>query len=373
MRSLLPFLLLICFVSMTMCVEKNKDHFSWTQGPAIPDTDGLAGAYVGTSNNALLIAGGTNFPGNKRPWSNGIKTWYDKIFVLEQPNGVWKEAGRLERPMGYGISLSSDHGLICLGGGDAKENFAGAFIIQYIDHKIETEKLPDLPAPLINAAGVLSGDIVYVIGGIRTLTDSSQKNCWSLDLAKPASERTWQILAPMPGASRMLAMAGSSGGNVYVFGGVQLLMQPGDAPPQRRYLKDCWEYKPGIGWKQIADLPYPLAAAPAPAYNTGSSHLILFGGDDGTNASRVTELKDGHPGFRDEILAYNTITNTWSAAGRIPVDKKKDAATNPHASVYAPVTTPLVTWNGNIVITAGEARPAVRSNKMLIAKPVKTF
>ncbi|HTF31364.1 MAG TPA: sodium:solute symporter, partial [Flavitalea sp.] len=76
-----------------------------------------------------------------------------------------------------------------------------------------------------------------------------------------------------------------------------------------------------------------------------------------------------HPGFRKEILSYNSITDTWSVAGNIPVDRKSDAETNPHASVYAPVTTPLVVWNGQIIIAGGEARPAVRTNKVLVGSP----
>ncbi len=142
-----------------------------------------------------------------------------------------------------------------------------------------------------------------------------------------------------------------------------------DGVLQREYLKDCWEYREGKGWKKIADLPYTLAAAASPSYNAGQSHLLLFGGDDGLNALKILELKDHHPGFRNEIMEYNTITNSWSTAGAIPINRKADSATNPHNSVYAPVTTPLVLWNNNIIIAGGEARPAVRSNLVLMARP----
>ena len=165
----------------------------------------------------------------------------------------------------------------------------------------------------------------------------------------------------------MLATAGESAGNVYLFGGVHLVKKGNSL--QRKYLKDCWEYNEQHGWRKIADLPYTLAATPSPAYNTGQSKLLLFGGDDGLNALKISELKDTHPGFRNDILSYNTITNSWSVAGIIPINKKADSVANPHNSLYAPVTTPLVIWNNNIVIAGGEARPAVRSNRVLIAKP----
>lgn len=369
--QLLQKILLIsfCFLSMRTVGQDNKNYFTWTQGTAIPDAEGFAGAYAGVSGNALLIAGGTNFPGNKRPWNNGTKTWYDKVFALENPTGSWKEVGKLARPLGYGISLSWKNSVVCLGGGDAESNYNDAFILRYSSGKVETEQLPAMPSSLINGCGALINDVIYVMGGIQTPTDSTHDNFWSLDLSKPASARAWQVLPSLPGHSRMLAVAGAMDGNVYIFGGIRLVKSAKDSTLSRSYLNDCWKYTPGKGWKKIADLPYALGAAPSPAYNAGQSHLVLFGGDDGSNASKVSELKDAHPGFRNEILAYNTITNAWSTMGALAVDKKPDAITNPHGSVYAPVTTPLVTWNNNIVLAGGEARPAVRSNKVLMASP----
>lgn len=361
MRLMLISLLLLCFVCLNSTAQESRHYFSWTSGESIPDRDGFAGAYAGVSNNVLLFAGGANFPGNKRPWTNGVKTWYDRIFALEQPGGRWKQAGKLPRPMGYGVSLTWRDGLLCLGGGDSAGNYADAFILRYIAGKIKYEKLPDLPAPMINGSGVLVHDIAYVMGG---------NYFCSLDLAMPAAKRAWQSLPSLPGLSRILSVAGAMDNKVYIFGGAVPIAMPG-SPVQRRYLKDCWEYKPGKAWKRVADLPFALAASPTPAYNAGQSHLLLFGGDDGTNASEVAVLKDAHPGFRSEILAYNTITDAWSVVDHLPVSKKADSVTNPHGSVYAPVTTPLVTWNNAIVLAGGEARPAVRSNKLLMATPLQ--
>ena len=352
-----------------------KVFFSWSQAKPIPDADGFAGSYAGVSNGALMVAGGANFPGDRRPWTQGVKTWYDKVFILEKPDGDWKEIGKLPRPMGYGISLTWKNGFVCLGGGDAGRNYADAFILKYSAGKLATTSLPPMPAPLINSCGVIAEDILYVAGGITTPTGLSENNFWSLDLSAP--EKKWRVLTSLPGPSRMLAAAGTEEGKIYLFGGVHLAnAQPAPAgpardsappPPQREYLTDCWEYNPGKGWKRIADLPHPVAAAPSPAYNAGQSHLVLFGGDDGAKASLAPELKDEHPGFTTEVLAYNTLTDSWSVMGKMPVDIRADAAANPHGSVYAPVTTPLVVWDGNVVIAGGEARPAVRSNKVLIA------
>ena len=95
----------------------------------------------------------------------------------------------------------------------------------------------------------------------------------------------------------------------------------------------------------------------------------MFGGDDGYYAKEIFEIKDRHPGFRNEILSYDAHSNLWKVVDYIPVDHKRDSVTNPHNSVYAPVTTPLVLWHDKIVVAGGEARPGVRSNRVLVATP----
>lgn len=351
----------MCTRGQTPTME--KDFFSWGQASPLPDADGLAGSYAGVSGGALLLAGGTNFPGNQRPWTGGVKTWYDTVYVLQQPGGSWEAAGRLPRPLGYGVSITGAGGLICLGGGDAQHEYATAFVLRYKSGRIETENLPFLPAPLTNGCGVLLKDRLYVAGSIHALGGAMENCFWSLDLAAPVKK--WEVLPPLPGPARMLAAAGAGDDDVYIFGGVHLK----DTAGTREYLKDCWKYQPGKGWGRVADLPHPLAAAPTPAFQAGQSHLVLFGGDDGSRASMTAALKDEHPGFNNEILAYNTITGAWSVMGKVPLDKRPDAAANPHGSVYAPVTTPLVTWNGQVILPGGEARPGVRSRRVLTAAP----
>lgn len=368
---ILSFLFLIVCTMKSMGQDTRGDvFFSWSQAKAVPDSDGFAGSYAGVSNGALLIAGGANFPGGGRPWSGGVKMWHDRIFVLATPHREWKEAGRLPRAMGYGVSLTYGDGVVCLGGGDAERNYADAFILRYTGGRVEIVPLPAMPGPVINACGAIVGHTLYIAGGIATPAGLTTNNFWCLDLS--GADKRWKVLASCPGPSRMLAIAGAHDDIFYLFGGVHLAAPPGAASgsmPRREYLQDCWEYTPDKGWKAIAGLPHPVAAAPSPAYNAGQSHLVLFGGDDGSLASQVAELKDAHPGFSRHLLAYNTLTDSWSVVGKMPVDIKTDAAASPNGSVYAPVTTPLVVWGGNVVLAGGEVRPAVRTNRVLIAAP----
>ena len=60
--------------------------------------------------------------------------------------------------------------------------------------------------------------------------------------------------------------------------------------------------------------------------------------------------RDDHPGFPKTVLAYHTITDTWTELGEM---------------TEALVTTSATRWNGRIVIASGEDRPGHRSPHVL--------
>jgi SSS family transporter len=367
-RGLLYWLLWITFFALPgRSVADGGPHtyFQWSELPPIPDATGLAGAFAGVSNGALIIAGGSNFPG-AAPWSGGTKAWYDRIYVLEQPGGQWKEAGRLPRPLGYGVSISWKDALVCLGGNNAGGHYADAFLLRYVNGRIRTEALPAMPHPNANATGTVIGDVLYVAGGVSHPSgQQSERFFWSLDLSQPAGKSSWKVLETWPGPSRMSAVAGTINGAFYLFSGVHL------ENAQRQYLKDAYRYTPGTGWAKLSDMPQAVAAAPSPAFTTGQSTLVIFGGDDGRYFDRNMELQHKHPGFPSAIRGYNIITDTWATFGELPVARTGDPEKDPNASTWAPVTTPAVVWQGKLIIPAGEARPAVRTSRVLAATPTQ--
>lgn len=365
------FLLLVFPVRSRAQDKPAASYLQWSQLPALPGTPGVAGSFAGVSNGALLVAGGANFPDGGTPWTGSAKVWQDKVYVLENASGSWKEAGTLPRPLGYGVSISWREGLICIGGSDAQKHYADVFLLRYANGRVEQTDLPALPSPLANATGALLGEVIYVAGGtVGPAATATEKEFWSLDLSKPAGERKWQQLPAWPGPSRMLAVAGILDGAFYLISGVELVKAPADSVARRVYLKDAYRYSPGKGWARIADVPQSVAAAPSPAFATGQSHLLVLGGDHGRYADQNAVLKDNHPGFSTEVWAYNFITNAWAAVDAIFTDRKADAAAQPGNSVWAPVTTPAVVWNGQLVLPSGEVRPAVRTSRVLVATPV---
>ncbi len=139
----------------------------WTELPPVPDKEGFAAPFVGVSNGALIVAGGANFP-DGYPWEDGKNVWYDSVFVLEKPNaGKWKTGFKLPGPLAYGISITTDRGLLCIGGGDSEKHVADVFQLEWKGGEIRTTTLPSLPKPCAFGSGVRVCNTVYVAGGIE--------------------------------------------------------------------------------------------------------------------------------------------------------------------------------------------------------------
>lgn len=314
----------------------------WSQLPPIPDSEGFAAPFAGVSGGALIVAGGANIPGDK--WAEPFtKKWYDSVFLLERPGGAWQRAGKLPRPLGYGVSVTVDDGVVCVGGSDATRHYADVFRLTWSGSTLKTTALPSLPQPCANAAGALLGRTIYVAGGIEAPTATSAlKTFWALDLDAGPDAR-WRELEPWPGPARMLAVAGVRSGAFYLFSGANLTAG-GDGKPVREFLRDAYRFKPGEGWRRLADLPRAAVAAPSPAVPFVASALLIPTGDDGANVN-LQPVKE-HPGFPRDVLAYDTAKDAWRVADWVP---------------FSRATVPVVRWGERYVIPNGEVRPRLRT------------
>jgi N-acetylneuraminate epimerase len=314
----------------------------WQQLPPLPDPLGVAAPFAGVSNGALLVAGGANFPDNM-PWEGGQKVWHDKVWVLEKPEGQWREAGKLPRPLAYGVSLTVNGTLLWIGGSDAEHHYPDVLSYAWRGARlVNSEVTPGpLPIPLANAAGAVdAGQNVYVACGSSEPGEKAATN--RVFTARFHGEAPkWRELPPLPAEPRLLPVAAADGESFHLFGGAAL--EEKDGKVARRYLTDAWRYTAKEGWKRLAEMPKPCVAAPSPA-PVSNGGVLLIGGDDGSLAGFSPPEK--HPGFPGTVLRYDLATDKWSEAGKTPAPR---------------ATVPCVPWQGACVIPSGEVRPGVRS------------
>jgi N-acetylneuraminic acid mutarotase len=311
----------------------------WSQLPPLPDRLGVAGAFAGVSGGVLLVAGGANFP-DRMPWDGGKKVWHDTIYALDRTNGNWRTVGKLPQPLAYGVSVTSQIGVVCVGGSDAEKHHAETFLLNYNGGEVRVKPLPALPVPLANASGALLGESVFVCAGAAEPGEQSAlRRLFKLDLK--SDQPGWQELPACPGEARILPVAGAAKGAFYLAGGAALRSLDGKV--KRVYLRDAWRFVPEQGWLRLPDLPKPSVAAASPAPVVDST-LLLVGGDDGSLVG--FQPVHEHPGFPRAVLALDLRAHQWRQLGETPA---------------ARATLPVVEWQGRFVLPSGEIRPGVRS------------
>ncbi len=352
----------------------------WTELPPLPDELGVAGPFVGVHNDALIVAGGANFA---RPYWESEKVWGNDVWVLTRvENGSWKwiTGLKLDREIGYGASVSSSRGVVCMGGNNARETFRQCFLLQWDPEngRLVQESLPDLPQPCGHGAAAILGEVVYLAGGqTGEGLETAMTNFWRLDLSRPEDTWQWEVLPAWPGPARAfnLTVAQHNGFDpcIYIISGrrqrsgttdvqgVEPLVDVYEFNPVRfdrqqrgqRTDADGSDAVPSAAWRRRTDAPASVMAGAAIA--VGQSHVFVLSGADGSLMADADTLKLDHPGFPRRVLAYHTITDTWIDAGPSPANQ---------------VTAQATWFDGQIVLVSGEIKPRVRTTAAWGIEPI---
>lgn len=366
LRGLAHALRINFWIVLLLVLLFNREAFSqeaWKRLPPLPDRLGYAGAFVGLIDDQLIVLGGANFP-IAPPWEGGTKRWSKKLYRLPTPQSEWIEGPDYREELGYGVSITTEEGLVCIGGSDANKHRDSVFLLRRkptVDDSFTLEEiaLPSLPQPLANMCGVRAGDYLYVMGGTNS-PDATRASSlflrlrWTRELiASPSalkqdsagykeSEWSWEALPSWTGSPRMLAIAAALGDQVFLAGGVALSANT-ERKPVRQYLQDAFVYSPGQGWDRVPSLPTPLAASPSPAW-VHDNVLRIIGGDTGSRAALAPSAN--HPGFSRSEYLFDADKRRWRVGEETPV---------------ASVTTNTVEWFGTYIVPTGEIRPGVRT------------
>ncbi|MBI6120794.1 sodium:solute symporter family transporter [Salegentibacter maritimus] len=388
-RLFLVFSLFFVLTAPSLTGQTNdKIEFSWNSLPDLPLEKGLNGSFTGIHNDALIIAGGANFP-DRSVWDGGDKVYYNSIYVLEKDKSEfnWINVGKsLSKPMAYGASVTTSEGLWCIGGMNKEGVYKDVFLLKW-DAKAKqllVEEKPSLPVPLANMEASLIGDKIYVAGGQKEPGGKATKAFYSY-----SDLQGWKQLEDIPGKGRIqpVVIAQNNGKTnvVYVFSGTHY--DPGAEDPNE-FLSDVWQYNP-LSKKWIAKGDVPSNETPgldggyigaAPATKLGDAHILIFGGAGGENqlykerlqlqnqlkalqqqnldssivATKIDSLSQAisenfqNTSFSKTIWAYHTITDTWTKRGEIPGKTQ--------------VVAKALQWEDDIIIPLGELSPGVRTS-----------
>lgn len=372
------FILLVMFFENNAQVDNNKISIQWKIGGNIPDSEqhglapGLAGALIGVQNNHLIVAGGANFP-DTMPWKGGTKKYHTNayLFTVDQveKNITLLKSGQLPIPIAYGASCSTPDGIVYAGGESERGILKSVWELKWND-QLTVRQLPELPLPLTNAASIYYKDWIVVAGGESI--DGVSDKVFHLDLTN--MDAGWQLMPPLPKPLSHFVMVIQSNGDqdcIYVIGG------------RRKHsgsISDLYSTVFQFGfesqtWETKAPLPFSLSAGTGLAVL--QNRILIFGGDRGKTFNQVEKLNllirvesdierkqqlikqknnllATHPGFKGDVLMYNTKQDHWYVGDSIPFN--------------TPVTTTACLIGPLLIIPSGEIKAGVRTPQILIGK-----
>ncbi len=352
-RSVKKFTFFLLFIVLGWSsYSANNSSANWLsfQASSIPDIpvkNGVAGAFTGLDNDVLIVAGGSYF--DKPLWEGGQKIYLDSIFVCVKngDNYQWHFAGHLPYPVAHGAAVSTPEGLLCIGGEGTNNKYKNAFLLSWNSEKQSVEihqSIPSLPVAGSYISATAINNIVYVFGG-KIQEGGKEKisdNFWRINLDN--KESGWEKLETCPGGARfgssLVCQTNGEYNCLFLFGGKS----------NSGYLNDTYSFDPKTcTWEKKTNMPYPALATSA--IPVGGSQIFIFSGSDGHNVDKILEVKEAYK-FTNEILSFNTITNSWIKAGEMP---------------RGVVNTTALFWNGRIIIPGGELRPGKRTPGVLCA------
>ena len=301
----------LCFLTIGHIHAQN----TITVMPAGKMERAVSGHFAGIVDGKLKTWGGCNFP--DVPCADGGQ----KVFY----------------PKAYGASVQVPGETIYIGG--MNENGS--------DKTVSPASLPPLPKPLDNFAACYGVDRIFVAGG--QTNGVPNKDVFALDW--PDGKECVK-LCELPDDGRlqpcMAVQNAPEGKALYVFGG---------------FLKDVYTYGLKLNLKSLEWTKTSPTAGQALVGSCctpcGYSHILFFGGVDydiflsaiqGKQDSLYLRHEPSWYKFRSDVLAYHTITDSWTTI-------KGDTA-------LARAGAALTPFDGGWYYSGGETMPGIRSDKI---------
>lgn len=378
-----PRLIYVCSILLGGFAVSAAVQPRWTdtfQLPALEDgisNPGVARPFAGEHQGVAILAGGANF--RMKPLvDGGTKCYCAEIYTCSANSNQWVRAGILPKPLAEGVSVSTPHGIVCVGGTDGKALSAGAFLLKVnAASRIAIAPLPDFPFGFKMGAAAYYQDRVYVVANHA----GQGSDVWVLDLR--ARTCGWRALPALPRAREQPVAAIQNTAMqktaLFVFAGFGthgLALTDGYAYDLAKGETGSWQQLPSTTQAQAH---FPVVGAQAVA--SGDQHILFFGGSHratwDAHMQAVATLQGAalqqHQQhylqqapetfqFNREILAYHTVSDTWFVWGSQPFAGRCGMAVIPRQ-------------DGSILLAGGEVAPGVRTPDCAVMRVerIKTF
>ena len=304
---------------------------------------GVAAAFCGYTDGKLTIAGGCNFPDTPAA-EGGQKKFYDRVWYLDK-KGWFQRTFILPKPIAYGASVSSEKGIVCIGGTDGERSLTDVFRLTGKD----VQPIASLPMGIDNAAAATDGKNIYLVGG--QTNGKPQTNVYRLS---SNTEGEWESITSLPGQARLqpttVIQSNGLDMSLFVFGGYD--------PETGKIAEDVLELNlKNMLWKSH---PGSMATVGMTAATSGYSHVLLFGGVNKAIFEKAVKGEMGddyltHPApwyqFNPDVIVYHTITDSWF--------------TIPGSSLLARAGAGLARVDGNYFLMDGESKPGIRASEVM--------
>ena len=344
-QIILPAVLLL----MTAC---NRD-MTLVDLPGIPDAayaKGVSAPFCGVVGDALVVAGGANFP-DKSLLEGGAKRVYADIWAYA--SGVWVHAGVLPDSTAYGATFAVDDALILAGGNVCGETTDKVYELKLQDGEAVFRALPPLPVPMEQGGWTRDGDRLFLVGGVGT---TGVYTC-------TIGSYEWTQVADLP-EPLVQPVVFASGGKLFVWGGfnpetlevsdkgIVIAVAPSVIPGEAK--ESVWREAPAIpdGGSFVG-----TAGATLPdgrlAVVGGVNRAIFARALHNTPEDRIPYLskEPAEYQFRQAVYAFDPVTEAWALLG---------------SAAACALAGPGVAAHGAnaLYVAGGELKPGVRSPKI---------
>lgn len=335
-------------LSLVSCGTAPTSRVGWREAPRVASGDarydlGVSAMYAVATDEALLIAGGANFP-DAPVADGGSKAFYDHIYMYA--DGEWRRVGCLPEPAAYGVSYRCGQRAVFAGGAGAQGALRDVYMIGIMDEEAVISTCASLPCAIEQAAGASIDGRLYLFGGIADGRPSAA--LYMLDLSDDAAE--WRELAPAP-EPLVQPVAAASGGRLYVWGGFDSASKD---VVGRGYCYDpqCDE------WSEAAGHPDGGTFTGGCAVTLADGRILCAGGVDREIFAAALRLPAGqmyeyltqpvdYYRFQRTLRIFDPATGEWQCAGEAACAVRAGAS--------------MVLFGGDVWLLGGELKPGVRT------------